>query len=598
MPFGFNIEQNMPSYQKIESETKDAEPTEDYINPFLLKRAINEKHQEVVMKEILYTGEITDLEISLRQLLNFVNSIAKAIDGVFQNDGANTVNGMDIQSFRDYFIGKVGKSSTSAVRKNVLKSESEGGSKDVLATSIPKVVAKASHYLNLFGRAPEYKIDQGDFRCSHNGDDESAAIHIRARDLRRLDFIFSPIDEPSVWVRRHAVLFSFDPIRAVVMSSRIIVIIPPGGMDEVLKTLQLHMSEWLHSNLEGLRGCDDGSPSPSASEPLHLSIPFESHAYESILTTVNDIHFRRYERLNEEVQAVLLYFKAESGSILPYEIQEKMRDLKNEVSSMVGKMAAFNRALNLLIQDDEAMALMNLSKLRKDPTLYKTPLRKEIMMAHEEIEELLEAYLMDSNSLEAKLGYLLVTIDNAEDLVFLKLDVSRNKLLTAHMTLAVIGVSISFSAYITGVFGMNLDNVREIQPVKGSFGTIFLITFGSIILSVYSFLSYYRHTGVIPLKVRVDQREVKLLKKEYSCENYNKNQNAFKYIQKDTDSSPSPSAISTSFINIDSSPCPFTINTTINADEDGSEDSTLRPNRWIYGNHSKSKYNPKLVYGT
>jgi hypothetical protein len=33
--------------------------------------------------------------------------------------------------------------------------------------------------------------------------------------------------------------------------------------------------------------------------------------------------------------------------------QEKMRDLKNEVSSMVGKMAAFNRALNLLIQDDE-----------------------------------------------------------------------------------------------------------------------------------------------------------------------------------------------------------------------------------------------------
>lgn len=71
-----------------------------------------------------------------------------------------------------------------------------------------------------------------------------------------------------------------------------------------------------------------------------------------------------------------------------------MRDLKNEVSSMAAKMVGFNRALNLLIQDDEAMALMNLTKLRKDPTLYKTPLRKEIMTAHEEIEELLEAYLM------------------------------------------------------------------------------------------------------------------------------------------------------------------------------------------------------------
>jgi hypothetical protein len=37
-------------------------------------------------------------------------------------------------------------------------------------------------------------------------------------------------------------------------------------------------------------GSDDGSPEPPASEPFHISIPFESHAYESILTTVNDLH--------------------------------------------------------------------------------------------------------------------------------------------------------------------------------------------------------------------------------------------------------------------------------------------------------------------
>jgi hypothetical protein len=38
------------------------------------------------------------------------------------------------------------------------------------------------------------------------------------------------------------------------MSSRIIVIIPPGGMDEMLKTLQLHMSEWLDSDIEDSKG--------------------------------------------------------------------------------------------------------------------------------------------------------------------------------------------------------------------------------------------------------------------------------------------------------------------------------------------------------
>ena len=42
---------------------------------------------------------------------------------------------------------------------------------------------------------------------------------------------------------------------------------------------------------------------------------------------------------------------------------------------------------------------------------------REILNAHEEIEELLEAYLMDCNALEGKLAFLLVTMQNAEDLV-------------------------------------------------------------------------------------------------------------------------------------------------------------------------------------
>jgi hypothetical protein len=47
----------------------------------------------------------------------------------------------------------------------------------------------------------------------------------------------------------------------------------------------------------------------------------------------------------------------------------------------------------------------------------RTPLSREILSAHEEIEELLEAYLMDCNALSSKLAYLLVTMQNAEDLV-------------------------------------------------------------------------------------------------------------------------------------------------------------------------------------
>lgn len=39
------------------------------------------------------------------------------------------------------------------------------------------------------------------------------------------------------------------------------------------------------------------------------------------------------------------------------------------------------------------------------------------MSTHEEIEELLESHLMDCNSLGEKISYLLVTIQNSEDLV-------------------------------------------------------------------------------------------------------------------------------------------------------------------------------------
>jgi hypothetical protein len=83
----------------------------------------------------------------------------------------------------------------------------------------------------------------------HEGDDldvdnigTSAAINLRVRDLRRLDFIFHPTQEPSVWLRRHAVLFCLDPIRAVVMASRIIIIVPQGGMDQIMQILERYMT--------------------------------------------------------------------------------------------------------------------------------------------------------------------------------------------------------------------------------------------------------------------------------------------------------------------------------------------------------------------
>jgi Mg2+ and Co2+ transporter CorA len=149
------------------------------------------------------------------------------------------------------------------------------------------------------------------------------------------------------------------------------------------------------------------------------------------------------------------------------------------------------------------MALMNLSRLRSDPSLYSFPLSKDILSAHEEIEELLESHLMDCNSLGEKLAYLMVTMQNAEDLMSLKLDTNRNELLMANTTLTIATVAIGFSAYVTGVYGMNLDQTITIQNVYGLFETVFAVTFALIFIITALIWYYYKRTGVLPSTIKV-----------------------------------------------------------------------------------------------
>jgi Mg2+ and Co2+ transporter CorA len=79
----------------------------------------------------------------------------------------------------------------------------------------------------------------------------------------------------------------------------------------------------------------------------------------------------------------------------------------------------------------------------------------------------------------------------------LRLDISRNKVLVANIALSICSVNITFGAYITGIFGMNLDNTASIQPVQGVFATVWVGTFVLMIISTVSVYYYLVWTGVI-----------------------------------------------------------------------------------------------------
>lgn len=148
---------------------------------------------------------------------------------------------------------------------------------------------------------------------------------------------------------------------------------------------------------------------------------------------------------------------------------------------------------------------------------------------HEEIQVLLESSLMDCNTIISSLEIMRSQVINGEDLVrrnllmmmmmmvfvmtmsmmmiityidgqaLMQLDTARNNLLTLNTTISVLSVAIAFSAYITGAFGMNLDQTRWLQHVSGGFTGVVVCTLALIFISSIAAVWYFRHVGMLPV---------------------------------------------------------------------------------------------------
>ena len=82
----------------------------------------------------------------------------------------------------------------------------------------------------------------------------------------------------------------------------------------------------------------------------------------------------------------------------------------------------------------------------------------------------------------------------------MRLDTSRNDLLIATTALEVLACSIAFGAYITGAFGMNLDNTLTIQDRKYSFMVVTVSSFVCIIVVFIIALQYLQRNGILPTR--------------------------------------------------------------------------------------------------
>ena len=131
----------------------------------------------------------------------------------------------------------------------------------------------------------------------------------------------------------------------------------------------------------------------------------------------------------------------------------------------------------------------------------------------------IEKYILDNETIQRKLELLVSHIDNEESLFRLQLNYSQNEILILNTILTILACSISFGGYLTGAFGMNLDNTETIQTKEHSFVYVFVATFCCIFMTFLISLLYFRRKGILPTFIGVQDRG---LKHEIYAPNYDK----------------------------------------------------------------------------
>jgi len=386
--------------------------------------------------------------------------------------------------------------------------------------------------------------------------------YLHPRDMRRLVTPFSSSNEPQLMVRRHVMLLNFDPLRAIVLRDRLLILVPDGA-DSILIELERRVRGGIVEMENQVFGSASGhdvsvAVSPPLSQPTttaskssnikrNISIEkivnklnsaqpeesgkqtvsssaaaaiqnhqqqqqqdteegyleMDSHVTEETTTTIStdhsndeweDIQKMDWKHMPYELQSVDAVLQTvismlmddarkvhqrSSGAMSELRgehkkgtglsggehAQERLRLYKDEVNLMEGRVQGFVRAMNDILDDDEDMTLMNLSRLITHPERFLQPVSKEIL--HEESDEpelILEAYLQQALSIVNELDLLKGQIMTTEEQISMLLDAIRNRLLYINTLLSVASLCVALGSFVGSIFGMNLRNHIEEQP--------------------------------------------------------------------------------------------------------------------------------------
>jgi Mg2+ and Co2+ transporter CorA len=110
----------------------------------------------------------------------------------------------------------------------------------------------------------------------------------------------------------------------------------------------------------------------------------------------------------------------------------------------------------------------------------------------------LDKYSGDCEALLDKLEMLSELVEHEESLFRLQLNYSQNEILILNTGLTILSCSIGLGAFLTGAFGMNLDNTITLQDKEYSFPIVVVSSLVAMTLSFLLTFGYYQSKGVLP----------------------------------------------------------------------------------------------------
>ena len=265
-------------------------------------------------------------------------------------------------------------------------------------------------------------------RVDEQVDAARRAPKLHARDIRKLDSSFTDAAEPSILARRHAILINIDPIRVIILRDRFLLLLPEGK-EFVITMMQ-----------------DQFRLATPVLDSDH-DFPFEFRALEAVLETIIRLIDHDYRVLEPKVLHTLHELREK---ITKSKELDDLRRMKNDVDTFASKASGIQRAIMAVLESDEDLALLNLSRLWDEPALLSMLDKCE----HEDAEILMETYLQEINRVRRNLALLLGKIENTQELVTIRLDTARNRLLTFDTVLSIISLCFTFTTVVSGYFGM------------------------------------------------------------------------------------------------------------------------------------------------